>query len=73
MLISDMLNADTLRRKKMRRTIGRMRVQNDRQSTWHHGLGSSEDQLKRPNVMLNKSKEGTPEDVKRDLLVRRRS
>jgi hypothetical protein len=68
-----MTNADPARRMKMRRAIGRMRVQNDRQSTWHHGLGSSEDKLKRPNVMLNKSKEGTPEAVKRDLLVRRRS
>ena len=68
-----MINADPDRRMKMRRSIGRMRVQNDRQSNWYHGLGSSEDQLKRPNVMLNKSKEGTPEVVKRDLLVRRRS
>jgi hypothetical protein len=50
-----------------------MRVQNDRQSNWYHGLGSDEDQLKRPNVMLNKSKESTPETVRRDLLARRRT
>jgi len=41
-----MLNADTARRKKMRRAIGRMRVQDDRQSHWHHGLGSDEDNVK---------------------------
>lgn len=44
--ISDMINADTARRKKMRRAIGRMRVQDDRQSNWHHGLKSGEDHVK---------------------------
>jgi hypothetical protein len=43
--ISDMINADPARRKKMRRAIGRMRVQNDWQSNWH-GLGSGSDYLK---------------------------
>jgi len=37
-----MINADNARRNKMRRAIGRMRVQNDRQSNWHHGLGNGE-------------------------------
>lgn len=32
LLISDMINDDSARRKKMRRAIGRMRVQGDRQS-----------------------------------------
>ena len=67
-----MINADPARRVKMRRAIGRMRVQNDRQSNWHHGLRSGADHLKRTNVMLDKSREGAPEAVKRDLLARGR-
>jgi hypothetical protein len=67
-----MINADLARRKKMRRAIGHMCVQNDWQSNWHHGLGSGKNHLKRPNVMLDTSKESAPEAVRRDLLARRR-
>ena len=55
-----MINADPARRKKMRRAIGRMHVQNDWQSNWHHGLGSGADHDETANVMLNTPKEGTP-------------
>ena len=69
LLISDMINVAPARRKNMRRTISRMRVQTIGNRTDIMARAAVRGPFQTTNVMCNKSKEGVLEAVKRDLLA----
>ena len=67
--MSDMIDAAAVRRKNMRRAIGRILLQYHRNQTDITAGGSGDVHFKTADVMVTQSKADTPQALKHELLA----